>query len=213
MNVWKRFLLAANLFYLSDTLPGRRFKGRHDGRGRKETTFASGFRRRVEGADGQRVPRSRRARHRRIFPDYRSAERRKAKAQVGDNAHMRYFIVHLHRLLDPDAGKAGCANDRSDTSPPSIGRLQSAVAPAACARHGVRSGTADAIGDLQPAGPLIANALWLVRWTNLRARGEVDLSRNIRTSRRRSLHCVASTAYAFYGRARGFDDDIAQRRR
>ncbi len=28
----------------------------------------------------------------------------KAKAQqTVDNAHMRYFIVHLHRLLDPDA--------------------------------------------------------------------------------------------------------------
>ena len=38
-----------------------------------------------------------------IFPDYRSAERAwKAKAQATvDNAHMRYFVVHLHRLLDP----------------------------------------------------------------------------------------------------------------
>ena len=28
----------------------------------------------------------------------------KAKAQqTVDNAHMRYFIVHLHRLLDPEA--------------------------------------------------------------------------------------------------------------
>jgi hypothetical protein len=27
----------------------------------------------------------------------------KAKAQRSvDNAHVRYFIVHLHRLLDPD---------------------------------------------------------------------------------------------------------------
>lgn len=42
-----------------------------------------------------------------IFPDYRSAEvawRAKAQATV-DNAHMRYFIVHLHRLLDPTSGK------------------------------------------------------------------------------------------------------------
>ncbi|HTV67708.1 MAG TPA: DUF4170 domain-containing protein [Rhizobiaceae bacterium] len=40
-----------------------------------------------------------------IFPDYKSAETAwKAKAQATvDNAHMRYFIVHLHRLLDPDA--------------------------------------------------------------------------------------------------------------
>lgn len=39
-----------------------------------------------------------------IYPDYKSAEaawRAKAQATV-DNAHMRYFIVHLHRLLDPD---------------------------------------------------------------------------------------------------------------
>ena len=41
-----------------------------------------------------------------IFPDYASAERAwRAKAQESvDNAHMRYFIVHLHRLLDPVAG-------------------------------------------------------------------------------------------------------------
>ena len=38
-----------------------------------------------------------------IFPDYKSAERAwRAKAQsTVDNAHMRYFVVHLHRLLDP----------------------------------------------------------------------------------------------------------------
>ena len=38
------------------------------------------------------------------FPDYQSAYRAwKAKAQATvDNAHMRYFIVHAHRLLDPD---------------------------------------------------------------------------------------------------------------
>ena len=39
-----------------------------------------------------------------IYPDYKSAQVAwKAKAQATvDNAHMRYFIVHLHRLLDPD---------------------------------------------------------------------------------------------------------------
>jgi Domain of unknown function (DUF4170) len=46
-----------------------------------------------------------------IFPDYASAQLAwKAKAQLTvDNAHMRYFIVHLHRLLDPHEshGKAG----------------------------------------------------------------------------------------------------------
>ncbi len=38
-----------------------------------------------------------------IFPDYASAQKAwRAKAQVSvDNAHMRYFIVHLHRFLDP----------------------------------------------------------------------------------------------------------------
>jgi hypothetical protein len=38
-----------------------------------------------------------------IFPDYASAHaawKGKAQATV-DNALMRYFIVHLHRLLDP----------------------------------------------------------------------------------------------------------------
>ncbi|MGB3813272.1 MAG: DUF4170 domain-containing protein [Shinella sp.] len=38
-----------------------------------------------------------------IFPDYASALTAwKSKAQqTVDNAHMRYFIVHMHRLLDP----------------------------------------------------------------------------------------------------------------
>ena len=40
-----------------------------------------------------------------IYPDYQSALTAwKAKAQASvDNAHMRYFVVHLHRLLEPDA--------------------------------------------------------------------------------------------------------------
>jgi hypothetical protein len=46
-----------------------------------------------------------------MFPNYATAYVAwKAKAQqTVDNAHMRYFIVHLHRLLDPSAtaGKAG----------------------------------------------------------------------------------------------------------
>ena len=39
-----------------------------------------------------------------IYPDYASAYAVwKAKAQqTVDNAHMRYFIVHLHKLLDPE---------------------------------------------------------------------------------------------------------------
>jgi hypothetical protein len=40
-----------------------------------------------------------------IFPNYASAYAVwKSKAQqTVDNAQMRYFIVHLHRLLDPEA--------------------------------------------------------------------------------------------------------------
>ena len=39
-----------------------------------------------------------------IYPNYASAHAAwKAKAQqTVDNAQMRYFIVHMHRLLDPD---------------------------------------------------------------------------------------------------------------
>jgi hypothetical protein len=44
-----------------------------------------------------------------VYPNYASAYAAwKAKAQkTVDNAHMRYFIVHLHRLLAPEgAGRA-----------------------------------------------------------------------------------------------------------
>ncbi|MCB1385117.1 MAG: DUF4170 domain-containing protein [Nitratireductor sp.] len=39
-----------------------------------------------------------------LFPNYASAHAAwKAKAQqTVDNANMRYFIVHLHKVLDPD---------------------------------------------------------------------------------------------------------------
>lgn len=38
-----------------------------------------------------------------VFPDYSLAHAawRAKSQQTVDNAHMRYFIVHLHRLLDP----------------------------------------------------------------------------------------------------------------
>lgn len=41
------------------------------------------------------------------FPNYRAAyDAWKAAAQrTVDNAHMRYFILHAHRLLDPETGK------------------------------------------------------------------------------------------------------------
>jgi hypothetical protein len=44
-----------------------------------------------------------------VYPDYASAHaawRAKAQSTV-DNADMRYFIVHLHRLLDPEATLPG----------------------------------------------------------------------------------------------------------
>jgi hypothetical protein len=39
-----------------------------------------------------------------VFPNYAEAEKAwRAKAQqTVDNAHMRYFVVHMHKLLDPD---------------------------------------------------------------------------------------------------------------
>lgn len=43
-----------------------------------------------------------------IFPDYASALsawRGRAQATV-DNAAVRYFIVHMHRLLDPQEGSS-----------------------------------------------------------------------------------------------------------
>jgi hypothetical protein len=46
-----------------------------------------------------------------IYPNYAAAHaawRPKAQQTV-DNAEMRYFIVHLHRLLDPEAITAGSA--------------------------------------------------------------------------------------------------------
>ena len=44
-----------------------------------------------------------------IYPDYESAQTAwKAKAQaIVDNAHRRYFVVHLHRLLEPGTKAPG----------------------------------------------------------------------------------------------------------
>ncbi|HEY5609185.1 MAG TPA: DUF4170 domain-containing protein [Alphaproteobacteria bacterium] len=46
-----------------------------------------------------------------IYPSYASAYAAwKARAQqTVDNAQVRYFIVHLHRLLDPEVTGAGPA--------------------------------------------------------------------------------------------------------
>ncbi len=39
-----------------------------------------------------------------MFPDYKSAEKawRGAAQKTVDDAEMRYVVVHLHRLLEPD---------------------------------------------------------------------------------------------------------------
>jgi hypothetical protein len=43
-----------------------------------------------------------------LFPDYASAEKawRGAAQRTVDDAEMRYVIVHLHRLLEPELPKA-----------------------------------------------------------------------------------------------------------
>lgn len=40
-----------------------------------------------------------------LFPDYKSAEEawRGAAQRTVDDAEMKYVVVHLHRLLDPEA--------------------------------------------------------------------------------------------------------------
>jgi Domain of unknown function (DUF4170) len=43
-----------------------------------------------------------------LFPDYKSAEKawRAAAQRTVDDAEMKYVVVHLHRLLEPDGDKA-----------------------------------------------------------------------------------------------------------
>lgn len=40
-----------------------------------------------------------------VYPDYASAEKawRAAAQRTVDDAEMKYVVVHLHRLLEPDA--------------------------------------------------------------------------------------------------------------
>jgi Domain of unknown function (DUF4170) len=44
-----------------------------------------------------------------IFPDYKSAEDawRSAAQKTVDDAEMRFVVVHLHRMLEPDMLKRG----------------------------------------------------------------------------------------------------------
>jgi hypothetical protein len=49
-----------------------------------------------------------------IFPDYRSAYDacKEAAQRTVDDAQTRYFIVHLHRLLDPETDSDGRAGPK-----------------------------------------------------------------------------------------------------
>ncbi len=44
-----------------------------------------------------------------IFPSYAEAHKawKSCAQRTVDNAHMRYFIVHMHRLLEPSSGAVG----------------------------------------------------------------------------------------------------------
>ena len=50
-----------------------------------------------------------------IFPDYASAEKawRGAAQRTVDDAEMRFVVVHLHRLLEPDLEGDGSAKPPS----------------------------------------------------------------------------------------------------
>lgn len=52
-----------------------------------------------------------------VFPDYASAHAawKSAALRTVDNAHTRYFIVHLHRLMDPERDDLHGQADHSDT--------------------------------------------------------------------------------------------------
>jgi Domain of unknown function (DUF4170) len=47
-----------------------------------------------------------------IFPDYKSAEDawRSAAQKTVDDAEMRFVVVHLHRLLEPEQLKRGAVS-------------------------------------------------------------------------------------------------------
>jgi myo-inositol-1(or 4)-monophosphatase len=50
-----------------------------------------------------------------VYPNYKQAhDAWKSHAQrTVDNAHMRYFVVHLHRLLDPETAPKPAAKPKS----------------------------------------------------------------------------------------------------
>lgn len=54
-----------------------------------------------------------------IYPNYAKALAawKGAAQSTVDNAHMRYFVVHLHRLLQPDDARAVAASKATAPSP------------------------------------------------------------------------------------------------
>jgi len=44
-----------------------------------------------------------------FYPNYQEALKawRGAAQRTVDNAQMRYFVVHIHKLMEPDQGKTG----------------------------------------------------------------------------------------------------------
>lgn len=62
-----------------------------------------------------------------IYPNFREAQSawRSAAQSTVDNAHMRYFVVHLHRLLDGDED-----HDHPPARPKPRASVKSAVKPA-----------------------------------------------------------------------------------
>ena len=55
-----------------------------------------------------------------IYPNYKQAHdawRARAQATV-DNAHMRYFVVHLHRLLEPETAPKPTAKAKTRAATP-----------------------------------------------------------------------------------------------
>ena len=58
-----------------------------------------------------------------MFPDYASAEKawRGAAQRTVDDAEMKYVVVHLHRLLEPDILTRGEGEQLVQSSPTPVG--------------------------------------------------------------------------------------------
>ena len=137
-----------------------------------------------------------------IYPDYESAQTAwKAKAQASvDNAHMRYFVVHLHRLLEPDV-KTGrpqlmtiAADDSDGRSWPSPRKARADGAVKRLLER-VRKPLAQSRFAKGAIASVLAQALRFVHLTNPLAKGSGDLasaSVRISTRHRRAVARAAS---------------------